>query len=349
MRGTSPDIEALLALHQEIAALVRAGIPLETGLRQAAAAWPTRFSALAGRLSQRLAQGSSLVEALRQEGPAVSPVYLALVEAGLSAGRLPEVLEGLADVGLRTQELRRSVWLAVIYPCLVISLAYVLMLGFVWKIVPIWIETRAAISLPPRMLFTLLERMHQTVDRWGPVLPVCVAVWLFWRVLVREDHGMRWLVSGSWLPGISILRWNLSLARFARLLALLIEQRLPAARAVELAARTVDDARLQATARSLCLGLEQGDSWQTAISGAQRLPPFLQWMMIAGEQQGNLPDVLRQAAETYQRQADRWLVWFRSTLPVVLVGGCCGLVALIYCLGLFLPLQQLWFDLSLEP
>lgn len=345
MSSPAPDLDALIALNQEMAALIRAGIPLEVGLKQATSAWPSRFSSLAARLSERLTLGDSLVTALQKEGPAVSPAYAAVVEAGLAAGRLSEALEEIAELGMTVQDLRRRVWLATVYPCIVCTLAYLLFVGFIFLLVPLWTATREALFLPPRWFFSLLEMLHQTMPIWGMLFPVLIVSLAVVQWMLSDQSLGRSLRLWAWVPGLRSAYRHLTRAQFARMLAILIEHQIPAGRALKLASETTQDAGLRTAAEQISRDLEQGDAWSAAVSRAPTLPRYLSWMMVTGEQQGALADVLRQAADSYQRKGDRWIDWIRGTLPMVMVGGVSGLIVLIYCLGVFMPLQQFWWDM----
>ncbi len=354
MGAATPRLEDLIALNQELAALVRAGIPLELGLKQHATAWPSRFAALSERISQRLSGGQSLVDALRQEGPAVSPAYAAVIEAGLQSGRLPEALEQLANLGLTLQDLRRRVWLAAVYPIMVCTLAYVLFVGFVILCVPIWTETREAMMLPRHWLFDALAGLHATVRYWGPGIPLAIVAMAAFQIMRRSftDSVGVWQQFRSllWMPGVSSMYRQFLRAQFARLCAVLVEHEIPAGRAVTLAAESTGDTRLISAAGEISGHLERGATWSQAVNSAERLPEFLRWMMMAGEKQQALPAVLHQAADTYQLRAEHWQWWLQNVLPVFLVTIVGGGMVLLYSLGLFSPLLLFWNDLlSINP
>src|SRR5262245_23349033 len=118
------SIEQLLALNEEIAALVRAGIPLDRGLLEAGRDVRGRLGRIAASLGRRLKKGESLVEALESERQSIPPLYRAVVEAGTQAGRLPIALEGLARYVRGYGEARTAIGLALWYPLIVLSLAY---------------------------------------------------------------------------------------------------------------------------------------------------------------------------------------------------------------------------------
>src|SRR5262245_34637244 len=125
----SITIDQLLALNTEIAALVRAGVPLERGLVVAGRDVRGRLGRIAAALSRRLSRGESLPEALDGEAQAIPALYRAVVEAGARSGRLSIALEGMARYVRGYSEARAAIGLALWYPVLVLSLAYLLFVG----------------------------------------------------------------------------------------------------------------------------------------------------------------------------------------------------------------------------
>ena len=88
------SIDELAALNDEIAALVRAGVPLDRGLLGAGTDLPGGLRRITTALGKRLSRGESLPEALEAESRSIPPLYRAVVEAGARSGRLAVALEG---------------------------------------------------------------------------------------------------------------------------------------------------------------------------------------------------------------------------------------------------------------
>ena len=108
--GSGPgrfSLEDLIALNDEIAALARAGMPLERGLLDLGRDVPGRLGAMTTALGERMSRGEGLAEAIAAQGDRLPPMYRAVVEAGIRSGRLPVALEGLAGVARRVVETRR--------------------------------------------------------------------------------------------------------------------------------------------------------------------------------------------------------------------------------------------------
>ena len=74
-------LDDLIALNDEIAALVRAGVPLEAGLAELGGDLPGRLGRFAAGLAQRTARGESLAQAITGDAGQLPPAYRAVVEA----------------------------------------------------------------------------------------------------------------------------------------------------------------------------------------------------------------------------------------------------------------------------
>ena len=64
-KPNAASLEALVSLADEISALVRAGVPLETGLARLTTDLPGRLGTMSGELAQATARGDDLASALR--------------------------------------------------------------------------------------------------------------------------------------------------------------------------------------------------------------------------------------------------------------------------------------------
>lgn len=331
-------LDDLIALNDEIRALSRAGLPLETGLLGFGVEVPGRLGTLARSLSRRLERGESLPDALKAEGPEMPATYRAVVEAGLRSGRLAEALEDLADYALHYADLRRTIGLALLYPLIVLVFGWGLFVAFVVGLLPRMLDTFSAFDLAPPALAVWAERLAAFAWFWAPIVPA-LALWavLWWawsgRARVLRSGGIaRWV---PWLGGV-MSDWRAS--NFAGWLALLLEHGVPLPEAVELAAEASGDPRVQEAGLALAERTRQGDV--NALSqgpGASGLPPLLRWLVQTGQRQGSLLPALRHASQFYRRRASDRAETLRVMLPSLLLLAIGGLAALGYVLALIVP------------
>jgi general secretion pathway protein F len=115
------SIDHFIALNDELAAIVRAGLPLERSLHEVARDIPGTLGDTVQILATRLGRGETLPQALSAERERFPGVYRAVVEAGLKAGRLSAALEGLAAFARSYAEVPRAVGQALLYPLIVLT------------------------------------------------------------------------------------------------------------------------------------------------------------------------------------------------------------------------------------
>jgi general secretion pathway protein F len=352
-RGSGPprgaiSLDELIALNDEIAALVRAGVPLERGLAEVGGDMGGRLGAVARALGTRLERGETLVGALGAERGQFPEVYRAVVEAGLRAGRLPVALEGMAGYARAYAELRRAVGLALVYPMVVVVLGYTLFLALVWQVEPRMLAAAIDLGLPVRGLVAWLGTLARTMAYWGPVLPALLVVgWLWWAWSGRSAalHG-GW--SGgplAWLPWMRTMLANTRAANFAELLALLVEHRVPLPEALPLAASAAGDASLRRAAAAVAESSRAGQPLREGVARST-VPPLLGWLMATGGGTGGLAPALRHAAQLYRRRALNQAEMVRIFLPTLLMLGIGATVTLFYSLALFAPLAKMLNNLS---
>lgn len=351
--GASVTLDRLIALNDEMAALVRAGVPLERGLVRAGEDLGGRLGAIVDAVGARLAEGERLPEALERSGHALPRIYRAVVEAGLRSGRLASALEGMADLARGYAEARRAAGMALLYPIMVLSLAYGLFLLFVVQIAPRYAEGFAVLRLPPMRLLDGLTRMGETVAIWGPIAPALMAVllarWAWSGRSVALDAGPMGGLLGR-LPVIGPMIRSFRSAQFAELLALLIDHRVPLDEGIVLAAEASGDRATRRAADALAEGLRRGEGPAAPRGpGSGSIPPLLAWTVTAGRLQGDIPAALRHAAANYRRKAEARAEVLRTALPTLLMLGLGAGAVLLYSLLVFVPMTTLWDEIGTPP
>jgi len=327
------SLEDLAALNDEIAALVRAGVPLERGLLGLGADLPGALGRTITSLGERMSRGQTLVDALAGEQPQMPRLYAAVVAAGIRSGRLAAALEELALTARQMIELRAMAGAALVYPLIVVSLAYVVWIGLVVWIAPIVEPGYRLFEAPTADWIRRLAGLGSTVRYWGPAIPLAIffalAVW--WRqsgkaLAVHSGVAGRFF---GWIPGLRrLLLWS-EAATFADILALLIEQEAPLDEAVVLAAEASGSAKLCDEARQVAAAVREGRALGDCLALAPSFPPLLAWLIQTGQQRGALAPALRHSAETYRQRARQRGDAARLVLPILLTTVVAGGVVLI--------------------
>ncbi|WP_406701012.1 type II secretion system F family protein [Singulisphaera sp. Ch08] len=341
--GRTISLGHLIALNDEMAALTRAGLPLERGLRDVGGDLSGGLRTAMLRLSARMDQGEGLAEALAAEKEGFPLVYRAVVEAGIRAGRLPTALESLAGFVRSYEDARRTIGLAFWYPMIVLVLAYTLFVLMVTQMVPRFLSAFESLEVPVPSGVRVLAVVGETARFWGPVLPtllVLLAVWWAWtgRASGFPSSGSRSPL--RWFPWMRSMLANAEAANFAQLLSILIAHGVPYHEAVGLASEASGDPELLVAGREVAAAVERGDVRGVA-GGSPGIPPILRWILISGQGQGRLADSLGQVATIYRKRALYQAEKLKTFLPTLMLLGIGVTATLLYALTFFVPMSEL--------
>ncbi|MCA9258312.1 MAG: type II secretion system F family protein, partial [Planctomycetales bacterium] len=215
----SVSLESWIALHRELAQLAAQGLPFEPELTSIANDFGGATGKLAGRLHASLEAGVPLPQALAELSPATPLEYRAAVEAGLQSGRLAEAFEGIVTSATRLEELRRLTLAGLMYPALVLSVAWIALVLHAAYGLPAYAGLEAdgsywlsAIRLPARVAWVVAAAV--------PLL-LATGIGLWWRRTDRPEATWRWLPFSR-----RVARFT-GYARFSHLLAMQWERRTP--------------------------------------------------------------------------------------------------------------------------
>jgi general secretion pathway protein F len=334
MHSASLTLDQLAALSEEIAALSRAGVPLDSGLRALAHDMRGRVGQVAKRLGGNLEKGQSLDSAVAQElGESLPPAYRTVIAAGHRAGRLPAALEEVAGTARRLAELRRTVGLSLVYPLVVLAVFWGLFLFVIAKILPVMLTILIDFDVPAQPLLPLVDRLRETKGIWGSLMPVVVGLCFAWL----------WYRSGRVADGIDVPRWfsfgavgtlyrmrrAARLASLAELLSLLIRNQVPLHESVELASAALGSQSLAAGGQALAEQMRRGERIERSPRG---FPPTIAWMLSSHWAGSELAPALARTAQVYRYEFNRRGRWLALYVPLVLTGVAGGLAVIVYAL-----------------
>jgi type II secretory pathway component PulF len=234
-----------------------------------------------------------------------------------------------------------------LYPLLVVLLAYGLLVLFLVQVAPQLQEAFDSFRVPRHPLLSTLVGLGRSVDTWGPIVPVVVvvaAVIWWWQsgraILVQAGYAGTLL---GWFPWVGpMLRWSRG-AMFAETFALLLEHDVPLDEAVLLAAEAAGDARAVEAARQMSQAIRRGEPAAVRVAG---ISPIMAWLIECRPEQRVLLSAARSAAQSFSWWAAHRAEIVRMLLPILLVAVMGGLVTAFYAIALFVPWSNLLRSLN---
>jgi general secretion pathway protein F len=345
-----PGLAEFILLNEEIAALVRARVPLESHLTQIAAELPGKSGELAERIGRRLNSGQSLADAVEVECATMPAAYRATVVAGSQGGQLASAIESVVDSASRVEQLRRITGVALLYPLMVSIVAVVLMAVIVTRILPTFGLISEAHAGPIVWLLTWRLTLLRIVVIVVGVLFILLAVWWWLSGRVGQPASAQ-LGPMAWLPGArKVIRWNQA-ATFSDLLLLMVERGVPLDHALRLAGDAVDDVKLRSSSYALAEHIERGGSAaRTSPDDVDQLrakfPLMIRLALFHSANRGLLVTSLRQAAMMYRERAIRAAEWYSEYVPVLLTIGVGGTLTVCFSLLVLWPYTTMLRELA---
>ncbi len=344
-------LDALIALNDEMAALVRAGVPLEYGLETLGGDLPGQPGRLAQLLVTRMNSGESLSKILTEDEKTFPAVWRAVVEAGIRSGHLAAALESLSATARRISDLRKTVGAGMVYPIVVVSLAYLLFLVLLLHLVPGMLRIQSDLTGHADRAFAVLSGIGDAAVWWAIPLPLVVAVLggLWWSrsgraIWAWRGKGQGWRSGrhGGFRGTVQMSR----LATFSEVMALLIKEQVPLDESLILAADASGDRSIARAVGEVTERIRRGEHFQKREDLPEGMPPLLGWLLMSGDRQQDLSAALSRSAAVYRSRAARKAMWTAIYLPMWLTAFAGGAATLVCGLITFAPLLRLFYQLS---
>jgi general secretion pathway protein F len=337
-------LDDLAALNREIAALVRARLPLEEGLSEIARDFDGGPGTWAGRLAAAMSQGMTLDEAIDAQGASFPPAYGAVVRAGQHSKNLAAALDGFAESAARVAELRLIAAQAAVYPLLVAIVAWFVFVAAVSVLLPSY----HAIDIPLTSWADGIELSPRVLEGFVAVVPTGLVLFaaMWWRRSAYYGGSLPTHSLFRWIPGASRSSILMGQANFAELLHLLLASHVDLPTALHLAARASGAKPMQPAADSLAATISAGQAIEQNLSALRGLPPLVRIALLSKLAPPRLVSALAGAASAYRERAASWVRYVAIVFPVALTLLLGAFIVGICAVLVFQPYTALLHELS---
>jgi type II secretory pathway component PulF len=285
--------------------------------------------------------GMSLADAMNKSPETFPRVYTAMVQAGETGGFLDLVLAQIADFQAREKDLRAKVMAAMLYPCVLLTLALAvlvfLLTFFIPKFQVIFKGLGAALPLPTQIV---LAASHILRSYGLLVLIGVVIVGSLVRSWFSSEKGRRvWEGLMLKMPLVGPLVAQFAMARFARMLGTLLGAGVPLVQALNVARKSIGNQILVDAVAQAIERVQQGGQLGTSLAECRGLFPGSVVEMIAvAEESGKLDVELVRIANVTEGDLDRHLktaVAFAEPLLLFFIAAFIGTIFISMVLPIF--------------
>lgn len=291
-------------------------------------------------LHYEVENGKSLSDAMERFSEVFADAEIGLVRSGEATGELDQMLGRISKQLDQDYELILRLRTALVYPMtvllvLVVAVAVVIMWVFP-KMMMFFTEIDAELPFLTRLLIGVSQVME---DYWWGFLIFGLAGLIFHNLYVRTEEGrFRWDLFKLQMPIFGRLYRKFLLARWVRLLGVLMASGLSIRPVLKILTRSVDNDLFRRKLEEVLGEVEQGKGLAESLKGTELVFPYmLVEVLEIGEQSASLDRSAEKLAMHYDQEIEHSLKEVTSILePIVIV--LVGVAVLLFALAILGPI-----------
>jgi type IV pilus assembly protein PilC len=291
--------------------------------------------------------GSTLSEAFAKHPKCFDRLYVNMVKAGEAGGALEVILKRLADFKEKSQTLKRRIIGAMVYPCVVILVAVLILCFIMIYIIPKFKKIFQDFGMKLPWLTETLIAISDWVATYWYVLPLFPLCWWLLLKLIRLNKTGAYALDRLWLwsPVAGQIIEKTIVARTMRTLGTLVASGVPILEALSITRETCNNAVFERMYQRVYESIREGDTIAQPLKQSRLVDDMVVNMIDVGEETGDLDTMLYKIADVYDEEVNvlvEGLLKLLEPLMTVVLGGIVGLIVT----ALFLPLIKLLEGLS---
>lgn len=340
--GTLRGLNRVLFTRQ-LATLIASSLPIEEALLAVAEQSEKQsIKAMIMGIRSKVLEGFTLAGSLAEHPTSFNELYRSTVAAGEQSGYLDKVLDNLAEYEERQFSATRNIEMALFYPVALLLVAFSIVGGLMAFVVPDMVSVIVDQGQQlPWFTVVLIAITDFLAELWWALGLLIIGVVLGIRYAFSlPTQRLHWDRTKFSLPLISGIVRSANAARYANTLSILTRSGVPLVEAMLIAAEVVSNHWLRRGLKDATQSVSEGSSLKISLSRIGVMPPMMLHMVGAGEQSGELDDMLYRVAQFQQQEVERvvaTLVKLFEPLMLLLMGA----LVLFIVMAIMLPMLSM--------
>jgi len=316
----------VLAMTTQLSTALRAGLPLLSGLEllRKQQHKPAAKNLL-GDLVDAVSAGQSLSEAMAKHERVFSPLYLSMIRVGETGGILEQTSVQLAEMLTREEKIKTNMKNASAYPIFVLCLGLISVTIVITVILPRIIGTLGTdltvLPLPTKILMgmsSFIQSLFTSFFGWM-ILAGMVAGFFQLIKWTRTSGRLQYDTFKLRVPILGSVLRTIAVGRFARTLGALTMGGVTILEALGVVRDTLGNELLGREIDAVAEKVKRGEPLADPLEESGYFPPLLVQIVAVGEQTGKLDELLLNAADTFDADADSAINKFMAIFPAILI------------------------------
>ncbi len=342
-KGKRVKPEDLVIFTRQFATMVDAGIPILQSLEALSEQTPNiTFKAALVTIRDDIQTGSSLSSAFAKHSKIFDQLYVNMIRVGESGGVLTSILERVAMYLEKSERLRQKVQGAMIYPAVVVSMAILITVGLLVKVVPTFSQIYSSLGQKlPAMTQMLIDFSNLLQHDLLFIVAAGFAVVFLVNAYKKTPAGHIQIDTMLLrLPIFGELICKVCVSRFCRTFATLTQSGVPILESLDIVGKTCGNRVIEILVDEIKVSVKEGESIAVPLSKSTIFPLMVTRMIAIGEKSGKLEKMLSKVAEFYDEQVDTAVEGLTKLIEPLIIGFL-GIVVGFIVIALFLPILNM--------
>ena len=336
-------LDDLVVFSRQLATMIDAGIPLVQALSILSEQVDNKgLKSVVLTVRQDIEAGMSFCDALAKHPHVFSELFINMSRAGEASGMLDEVLDRLASYLEKTASLTRKVKSSLVYPAVVISMAFLITAVLLIKVVPtfkgIFDMLGGQLPFPTQVLIMISDIVRKFF--FLALIAIGALVYAF-KWYISTPKGMyNFDALQLRVPVLGTLFQKVAVAKFSRTFSTLVKSGVSVLNALDIVGKTSGNKVVEEAVAGCRVAVRDGEPIATPLQRSKVFPPLVCRMIGVGEQTGQLEKMLTKIADFYDDQVDTAVAGMTSLiepLVIALLGVLIGGIVI----ALFLPIFKI--------
>lgn len=329
---------------KKLATMIKSGLPIMKTLAMLEEqAEKKDIKIVAQQIKSHVESGATLSEAFELHDQVFDSVYINLLKAGESSGKLTVFLEKLVTHLEKIEKIRRKVKGALMYPSILLCVAISVIMVMLIKVVPVFQQMFSSMGhdlpAPTQMIVNISEFLRDPTKGGFLFLGFILIFVIFRSLRSKNENFNQWFDKKILrIPLIGDVIVKSSLSKIAMISANLSAAGVSVIETLNIVAKSVTNRSFIKAFIDIKKGISEGQNLSVLYSQNEIFPPTFYQMIQVGEETGRLDEMLESIAAYYEEEFD--LVVDRLTellepIMIVFMGLTVGFIIVAMYMPIF--------------
>ena len=347
--GGATSSKNLVLATRQLSFLIKASVPIVQALDIVSKNTDDiALRKIFNQLSYSISSGKSFSAALKEFPKTFNELYFNMIHAGEEGGSLDVMLNQLATYTEKTENIKRRVKSAMMYPIFVSSAAMMIVIGMIVFLVPQFQEIFADAGQElPALTQLLVDISDFFRNHYFIMIGGFIALIFTFLTYIKSQKGSRvWEKILISLPlGFGSLFLKNYISRFCRTLSCLLSAGGNIVESINISGKSSGSVLLKDASVRIAESVKKGFRFGKVLSQENIFPGLVRNMVTSGEQTGNIDEILMKIAEFCEEQVDASIEGIMKLIEPVMIVSVAIIIGFIL-VSLYLPIFEMSGTLS---